>query len=104
MGNKAKPKVHSNSKEKIIQTVCSLNCDSRCLTRMHVENDKIVRVSPGDFPGVPTMQTHVYVEFHYHSEPNLKIVKYPLKRVGKRGEGKFERISWEEAWTLLPGN
>ena len=24
-------------------------------------------------------------------------LKYPLKRVGKRGEGKFKRITWEEA-------
>lgn len=25
-------------------------------------------------------------------------LKYPMKRVGKRGEGKFKRISWQEAY------
>jgi thiosulfate reductase / polysulfide reductase chain A len=28
-------------------------------------------------------------------------VLYPLKRVGKRGEGKWKRISWEEAYTEI---
>jgi thiosulfate reductase/polysulfide reductase chain A len=25
-------------------------------------------------------------------------INYPLKRVGKRGEGQWQRISWEQAW------
>jgi len=34
---------------------------------------------------------------HCHYSPDR--VLYPLKRVGKRGEGKFERVSWDQACT-----
>ena len=38
-----------------------------------------------------------YRKFVYHPDR----LKYPMKRTGKRGEGKFERITWDEATTLI---
>ena len=38
-----------------------------------------------------------YEKRTYHSDRVL----YPLKRTGRKGEGKFERISWDEALTVI---
>jgi anaerobic selenocysteine-containing dehydrogenase len=55
--------------------------------RVHLEKGKVVKVE-GDFLG-----DEAAVERLYH--PNR--LKYPQKRVGEKGEGKWERISWDEA-------
>jgi len=46
---------------------------------------------------MPIMRGRGYPRFIY----NLGRLKYPMKRVGKRGEGKFERISWDEATDII---
>ena len=62
-----------------------------------VENGKVVKLK-GE-PGHPVNQgwicerSKAFIEHLYH-EDRLNI---PLKRMGKRGEGKWEKISWEDA-------
>jgi anaerobic dimethyl sulfoxide reductase subunit A len=74
---------------------------SRCPLRVHVEDGRIVRVE-ADNTGEDTPGTHeiraclrgrAMRKWVYSPERLL----YPMKRAGKRGEGKFERISWDEA-------
>lgn len=86
--------------ETVIPTCSINNCGGRCVINAHVQDGLVVRVSTDagkdDFLS-PQMRACVrgrsYRKMLYHPDR----LKYPMKRVGKRGEGKFERITWEEA-------
>ena len=76
------------------------NCGGRCLLIAHIEDGKIVRLDTDDRPdtiAAPQLRAcargRAYLRRQYHPDRLL----YPLKRVGKRGEGKFVRVSWDEA-------
>ncbi|MEW6666690.1 MAG: DMSO/selenate family reductase complex A subunit [Thermodesulfobacteriota bacterium] len=87
--------------ERIVWSCCNVNCGSRCPLRVHVKEGKVIRVKPDntgeDSPGVHEIRAclrgRALRKWVYSPERLL----YPLKRVGKRGEGSFERISWDEA-------
>jgi anaerobic dimethyl sulfoxide reductase subunit A len=66
----------------------------------HIEDGRIVRLDTDDRPdtiAAPQLRAcargRAYLRRQYHPDRLL----YPLKRVGKRGEGKFVRITWDEA-------
>lgn len=88
------------SEERIIHTTGRNNCGSRCIIHAHVCDDKITKITT-DSKERPDGQVPLCAcvkGFQYHKtflgEDRLR---YPMKRIGKRGEGKFERISWKEA-------
>lgn len=88
-------------KEEIIRTTGRNNCGGRCVICVHMKNGKIDHLSterPCDVPEGEIPLTACVRGMNYHktflSEERLR---YPMKRTGKRGEGKFERISWTEA-------
>ncbi|WP_413110787.1 DMSO/selenate family reductase complex A subunit [Thaumasiovibrio sp. DFM-14] len=83
-------------------SACLVNCGSRCALKVKVQDDRILQVEPADTDNDAVFGQHQIRpclrgrsnKFRVYNPDRLK---YPMKRVGKRGEGKFERISWEEA-------
>jgi len=82
---------------KIVKAACPHDCPDTCGMRVSVENGVAVKVEGAkDMPFTQgTLCTKVarYLERTYSKERVL----YPQKRVGAKGAGKFERISWDEA-------
>ena len=82
--------------EKVVLTSCPHDCGGRCVLKVHVEGG-VIREIETDDGADPQLRAccrgRAYRE-HVYSENRLRT---PLKRVGKRGEGKFEPISWAEA-------
>jgi DMSO reductase family type II enzyme molybdopterin subunit len=75
-----------------------------CPFRVYARDGRIVREEQsGDLapiePGIPDMNPMGCQKgacwSHCHYSPDR--VTVPMKRVGERGEGKFEEVSWEEA-------
>lgn len=72
-------------------------CFNCCSTKFHFKDDKLVRVTGNEddplLKGKVCPKSQMTLQL-YNSEERLT---RPLKRVGKRGDGKFEPISWDQA-------
>ena len=85
-----------SSGEQIIRSNCR-GCHGGCGVLVHVKDGRIIKLE-GD-PEIPSNRGTMcskglaYLQLVYHPDR----VKYPLKRSGKKGEGKWQRISWDEA-------
>lgn len=87
------------SNEHIIPTMGRNNCGGRCRILVHEKDGKIISIK-GD-PAYPDKMPCIRgLNYHktYLGDDRLTT---PLKRVGKRGEGKFEPITWEEAIDII---
>ena len=87
--------------EKVVWGACSVNCGSRCALQLHVKDNEVVWVE-SDTTGNDIYGQHQVRACLRGRSIRRRInhpdrLNYPMKRVGKRGEGKFERITWQEA-------
>lgn len=85
---------------KIVKTCCRA-CIHNCGVLAHVRNGRVVKLEGNpEYPmskGALCAKALSGVSALYHPNRN----KYPLLRVGKRGENKWRRISWNEAIDII---
>jgi anaerobic dimethyl sulfoxide reductase subunit A len=106
---------NQNTEDIISYTCCGYHCLSRCILKVRIRGGVIIACEPDDTinPNFPREDGYIsdqlintgmiqtrpcakgYTQTRMLYDP--KRLKYPMKRAGKRGEGKFERISWDEA-------
>jgi anaerobic selenocysteine-containing dehydrogenase len=92
----------TTEQEKIIKSTCNL-CQIGCGVLVHMKNNTVFKVE-GDTEnplnkGVLCPKGEASIEYLYHPDRLL----HPLKRVGERGGGKWQQISWDEALDTITG-
>jgi anaerobic selenocysteine-containing dehydrogenase len=84
----------------IVKSTCGL-CYAGCGVLIHMRDGKPVQIE-GDPEspvnrGVVCEKAMASLEYLYHPER----LRYPLKRAGNRGEGNWQRMTWDEAVKII---
>ncbi len=81
----------------IRHSTCPLDCPDACAVLVNVENGRATRLRGNpDHPvtrGFLCGKVAKYLDRQYSPDRLL----YPQRRIGKKGDGRFERISWDQA-------
>src|ERR1043166_7622722 len=82
---------------RVVPVVCNANCGGRCHLKAHVKDGVVVlitTVDPPDDPTLPQLRACLLGRAMRNRMYDPNRLKYPMRRVGARGDGKFERIAW----------
>lgn len=87
-------------KATLVPTLCEM-CVNKCAAIARVENGIVTKLDPNPmFPKSKNMlcpRGNAGIQALY--DPDR--LKYPMIRIGKKGEGKFKRVTWDEAYTAI---
>ncbi|WP_172136336.1 molybdopterin-dependent oxidoreductase [Adlercreutzia sp. ZJ473] len=91
--------------EQVVRSACRGNCGSKCHMKVTVREGKVVKVSAEDYPGEDAPWRRLCVKGYTQPQRvyDADRLKYPMRRVGERGAGEWERISWDDAIAEIVG-
>lgn len=83
-------------------SVCPLDCPDTCSLSVEVANEQVIAVRGSDAnpytSGVICDKVARYYPDFVHGDKRLR---HPMRRVGPRGSGRYERIGWDQALDLV---
>jgi len=81
----------------IVKVACPHDCPDTCAMLVTVDDGVATRIQ-GD-PEAPFTEGSLCTKVSHYLERTYSPdrLKYPLRRVGRKGAGKFQRIAWDEA-------
>ena len=88
--------------KKVVRSTCRM-CHGVCQVLVHLEGSRVVKITGN--PESPASRGYLCPkgaaspELLYHPDRIL----HPMRRAGKRGENKWEKISWDEALDEMAG-
>jgi anaerobic selenocysteine-containing dehydrogenase len=83
--------------KRVKKGLCGI-CPAGCGVEIEMDGERLHQIKPmRDHPLGIVCTRGVHAEEIVYSPDRLK---FPMKRVGDRGEGKWERISWDEAFEI----
>ena len=89
---------HAEEADQIVWSQCNVNCGGNCIFQWHSRDGKVLYMET-DNTGDNDLQARACLRGRsmrrWLNSPDRLL--YPMKRVGEKGEGKFERITWDEA-------
>ena len=94
------PAVASPPERREVRSICGV-CPAGCGVTVHLCDERIERLTPlKDHPCGIVCPRGARAGDIVHSEDRLL---YPQRRIGERGDGRYERITWDEAFELWVG-
>ena len=86
-----------------LKVVCPHDCPDTCVMTVDVEDGRAVAI--GGDPDHRFTQGYLCAKVSHYLERvySPDRILHPMKRVGRKGEGRFARISWDEALDLVAG-
>jgi thiosulfate reductase/polysulfide reductase chain A len=89
-----------SSVTKTVPTLCEM-CVNKCAVIAHVREGKVMKLDPN--PSFPKSRNMLCARgaagIHALYDPDR--LKYPLIRAGQRGDGRYKRVTWDEAYEYI---